>query len=654
MKTDITEKAFFKIVNKGCRKFSEEIEDSFPMWTLEITFPFLTEDDISNAVYGLDRNDESIDAFFINESTKDIYFIQCKSARSERQLKACKKEWLSYLYDVPNKLSNEDYIDSHKNERIKEIAAEYAIYKKKGYANNFYFFHLGYLPDHSILDSYSVNTLESFKYLGLDELQDQYFEYKSRLSLTEPAFFNINISYSNKPEIINQTIGSHYTLISVITGDEIIRLREEYKYQLFDKNVRFNLGLNKINKSIVESAENQKSEFYFFNNGLTITSLKFKMKDYKTIRVEHPQIINGAQTVDSIYTAYQKRFNKLKRNLRDATKAKAKALEEFSHLKVMFRIIQTDLDENEFEMNVIKCNNTQNAVQARDFYSNNPEQIELQEKFNELGYFYEIKRGERSFIKKNLHTRLKKKLSDFKFGSDSIDIEKLASLYRAYNLTPTAKEVGAKNILNDDDAYQIIFGSSAIDITTEGVKEMILAFNLFDLLEIESKRLNKILKLLINLDENNKDFLKCKVLIDKSMVLNSIIKSKFKNIDTYNENKERHKKSIRKFGCFTQGKYFTLAIFRLILDECNYIESLITTELYRDKKFIQEKIIQPWLPTILSKLLIKEFERAADMDGISMSAFYLRLKSFENIYEDFGQLDTEENKEFTDLFPLKL
>ena len=75
MKTNITEKEFFKIVNKGCRKFSEEIEDSFPMWTLEITFPFLTEDDINNAVYGLDRNDESIDAFFSHLAKTFVPYI---------------------------------------------------------------------------------------------------------------------------------------------------------------------------------------------------------------------------------------------------------------------------------------------------------------------------------------------------------------------------------------------------------------------------------------------------------------------------------------------------------------------------------------------------------------------------------------------------
>jgi hypothetical protein len=564
LKNNITDKEFFKIINKGCRKYGDKIADTFPLWALEITYPFLSEDDIEQAVYGLDSNDESIDAFFVNETTKDIYFVQCKSALSEKQLRACKKEWLSYLYDVPNKLENEDYIEKHKNDRIKEIASDFAPYKKKGYNVNFIFFHLGYLADYKILESYSDDPKVNFVYYGFDEIIDQYYEYESRLSLTEPEFFNLNINYTKYPEMINQKIGSHYTLISLITGDEIIRLRENYKYQLFDKNVRYNLGLNKINKSIVESANTQRNDFYYFNNGLTITSLKFKKKDVSTIRVERPQIINGAQTVDSIYTAYLKRFQKLKRVQKNIEQARIKALDEFRSIKVLFRIIQTQIHESDFEMNVIKCNNTQNAVHIRDFYSNNPEQIELQEQFAQQGYFYEIKRGERNFIKKNLHTRLKKKLSDFKYGKEeNIDIERLASLLRAYHLEPSAKEVGAKNILNNDDTYQMLFGSTATDITKEKVNEMILAYNIFSILEQESKDYNKLLKLLLHIDERPKDFDKVKKLVDDSLVLNSVIKSKYENYKTYESNKDRNKKNIRKLSCFTQGKYFTLSIFRI-------------------------------------------------------------------------------------------
>lgn len=651
MNNKVTDKGFFKIINKGCRKYGDRIADTFPLWALEITYPFLNEDEIEKAVYGLAGNDESIDAFFVNENTKDIYFVQCKSAINERNLNVCKKDWLSYLYDIPNKLENEEYIEEHKNSRVQEIASDFAVYKKKGYKINFAFFHLGHLANYKILDSY-VDDGKTFEYYGFNEIKDLYYEYESRLSLTEPEYFNLNITYSNKAELINQKIGGHYTLISILTGDEIIRLREQYKYKLFDKNVRYNLGLNKINKSIVESANSNKNDFYFYNNGLTITSLKFKKKDFSTIRVERPQIINGAQTVDSIYTAFSKRFAKLKRIHKDINQAKLKALEEFKDLKVMFRIIQTHRDESDFEMNVIKCNNTQNAVQIRDFYSNNPEQIELQKKFASLGLFYEIKRGERNFIKKNKHNRLEKRLSDFEYNKENIDIEKLASLLRAYHLEPSAKEVGAKNILNDDDAYQMLFGNNAVDITIEKVKEMTLAYNIFSLLEEESKRLNKLLKLLLHIDERPKDFEKVKSLVNDSLALNSVIKSKYSNIETYKKNTERNKKHIRKFSCFTQGKYFTLAIFRLILEECGYDKSLLETELYRDKNFIKNKIVKVWLPVVLSKLLVKEFERATEADGISMAAFYLRPKSFNNIWEKFEQLDAEEDQEFNEIFPL--
>ncbi|MHA7109031.1 hypothetical protein ACRTDU_02820 [Sunxiuqinia elliptica] len=236
---------------------------------------------------------------------------------------------------------------------------------------------------------------------------------------------------------------------------------------------------------------------------------------------------------------------------------------------------------------------------------------------------------------------------------EDIDIEKLASLLRAYHLEPSAKEVGAKNILNDDDAYQMLFGSTTSDVTIEKTKEMVLAYNIFSLLEDETKRLNKLLKLLLHLDDRPKDFDKVKLLISESLTLNKVVKSKFTDKETYDANKERHKKLVRKFSCFTQGKYFAMSIFRLILEECSYTKELLKTDIYKDKEFIKNRIVAVWLPTVISKLLVKEFDRAVEADGISMNAFYLRPKSFSNIWEQFEQFDAEENKEFTDIFPLK-
>ena len=359
-------------------------------------------------------------------------------------MKAVKKEWLSYLYDIPNKLTNSNYIDKHINDRIKDIAADYICYKNKNYATRFYFFHLGYIPKVEIIDSY-----KNFYYFSFNDIKEKFLEFESKQSLTEPEFITINLTYDKNPDIIEKRIDKHQTLISLITGDEIIRLREEFKFKLFDTNLRFSLGSNKINKKIAKSAQYDKKKFYFYNNGITITSKGFKFKNNNnTLRIDYPQIINGAQTVNAIYCAYNDRLNKLKRDTGEEKKSKIEALKEFNELKILFRIIRTIDDDGIFARNVIESNNTQNAIQKRDFYANAPEQIQLQKIFADFGYFYEIKRGDREYIKKEFHNLLKKKLNDFKFKNERRDIEVLASLWMAYKgQDPSQKNVGKERIL---------------------------------------------------------------------------------------------------------------------------------------------------------------------------------------------------------------
>lgn len=128
---NILDKDLFKAINRECSEYADEMSEAFPYWVMKIYFPQLTEDEIDNALSGLDRNDDSIDGFFVSPEKQEIYIIQVKSVLSEKQIKPCKKEWLSYLYDVPNKLTNTTYVDNHKNYRIKEISADYIEAVKK-------------------------------------------------------------------------------------------------------------------------------------------------------------------------------------------------------------------------------------------------------------------------------------------------------------------------------------------------------------------------------------------------------------------------------------------------------------------------------------------------------------------------------------------
>ncbi|MFO8234126.1 MAG: AIPR family protein [Bacteroidales bacterium] len=649
------DKEFFKQLKKETKNYSDSIEEGFCNFCLKIYFPELNDDEIENSIFGLDHHDDSIDSFIINDEQKEIHISQFKSSHSLESMSPLKKEWISYLVTVPDKLDNFDYIQNHPNPRIKDIATDYSV-KKSKYEIKFHFFHLGYNPNDELIDIY-----DNLKYYDFQEIKEQYLEYLSKSSQTEPEKINISLSYDSKPEKIEKKIGRHHTFISIITGDEVVNLRKQFKYKLFDKNLRFSLGNNKINKAIVKSALRDKQNFYFFNNGITITSYSFKFRENNnSIRIDYPQIINGAQTVNAIYSAYRERLSELKRETGNEEDSINKVTEEFKELKLMFRIIQNDREKEEkFEHNVIECNNTQNAIKKRDFYANAPEQIELQKYFSKYGYFYEIKRGDRDYIsKKNKHNILGKTLNEFKHKNEKRDIETLSSLWMAYYVQePTSKEVGSERIFGETKYYDLVFPTSISEITDDLVKEMILAYNFYDIVEKETKifrGVNSILALLSDIDSPGR-FEKAKEIVNKSIIFNDTLKRKFENIDTFKTNRDTYTTKIRKYAPFSNGKYVVMATLKLIIDECGYLDKLINqTNLFENKNFLKNNIVKSWLPIILDELLIPEYQSYLREIGGSINAFYHRSKTFDTMKANFKSLDIEKDKDFEEIFELKI
>jgi len=411
----------------------------------------------------------------------------------------------------------------------------------------------------------------------------------------------------------------------------------------------------------------ESKNFYFYNNGITITSKGFKYKQVSNkLRIEFPQIINGAQTVNAIYEAFQQRENKLSRiNMSDS---RENAKEEFKNLKILFRIIQDSEKDGKktsiFEEKVIRYNNSQNSIKETDFYANHPEQIRLQELFAQYGYFYEIKRGDRKYLESGeVHNLLKKKKKDFKFWEEKIDIERLASLWMAYQLDPTLDKVQKSNIFGyaKDKYYDILFKGEDFD---EGdVKEMILAFNLFDIIisqtEIYGNTIKKgqIISKISQMkkeDKPNKAFENIKQIIQNSLFLGKILKKHCDSIDMFFKNKEALLETIKDYQFFSQGRYLTLAIFALIIKECGYLKTIIEANLFSNKKFIQGKIVAPWLKIILDDLMKKEFANFNKEIGSSIKTFYGRTSTWESIQKRFNKLIYTRDQEFENIFPLNL
>jgi hypothetical protein len=175
-------------------------------------------------------------------------------------------------------------------------------------------------------------------------------------------------------------------LIGFVNVNQLIRLVDRYSNnELFEKNVRLFLGADKeVNRGIIETITTDRNNWFaFMNNGVSITADKVtEMRPMQsgTVRVKlaNMQIINGCQTVNSLYRA----------------KFDAATRDHFQgNSSVMVRIYEIEPRNTEFMQALIRATNSQNAIRAEDLIANDPVQIRLQALLREYRIGYERKEG---------------------------------------------------------------------------------------------------------------------------------------------------------------------------------------------------------------------------------------------------------------------
>jgi hypothetical protein len=182
---------------------------------------------------------------------------------------------------------------------------------------------------------------------------------------------------------------------------EIAKILYKYKNSILRFNPRSYLDLesgsinDKIAKSITDLNTN---EFALFNNGITMLSDdteysdKVGKKNRAEVLITNPQIINGGQTAFTLSLLYEKFL-------------KNDTLHFFDNKEVLLKIISFNTEENvsaTFEDDKLKlieeisiATNQQSTVTEADRRANDKVQIELQNKiYADFGLFYERKRGE--------------------------------------------------------------------------------------------------------------------------------------------------------------------------------------------------------------------------------------------------------------------
>ncbi len=187
---------------------------------------------------------------------------------------------------------------------------------------------------------------------------------------------------------------SYQSYLIVMPATVLAKLYQEYSARLLEQNVRtFLQARAQVNKGIRATIINEPRMFFAYNNGITATAqgVETVLTDggLEIRRLTDLQIVNGGQTTASLFH----------------TQRKDKA--DLSDIFVQMKLSVIDSEQSEMVVpRISEYANTQNRVNAADFFSNHPFHVRmaefsrriwapaLQGVQRETKWFYERARGQ--------------------------------------------------------------------------------------------------------------------------------------------------------------------------------------------------------------------------------------------------------------------
>lgn len=195
-------------------------------------------------------------------------------------------------------------------------------------------------------------------------------EYENAVADIEitPSYDNdLNAESDNK----QANLITYKSYLAVVPGQFLNDIYLKYGSRLLEGNVRSFLSVRgKVNKNIQTTIKNYPEMFFAYNNGIAATATELDTKMTKTglviTRIKDLQIVNGGQTTASIANA--------------VLTARKDETVDLSKLYVPMKI--SVLEQSMAEKIIPKISeysNSQNKVEASDFFSNHPFHIRMEE-----------------------------------------------------------------------------------------------------------------------------------------------------------------------------------------------------------------------------------------------------------------------------------
>ncbi|GAA0856292.1 AIPR family protein [Aliiglaciecola litoralis] len=222
--------------------------------------------------------------------------------------------------------------------------------------------------------------------------------YRQAISTSQKEALTINFEDFTTRKILclpaHFSIESLESFLIVMPGEVLSSLYDKYGTRLLEQNVRcFLQARGNVNKGIRDTIINRPEMFFSYNNGITATAKSIKteitQEGIQISCLEDLQIVNGGQTTASLFHTARK--------------------DKVSLEKVFVQMKLTIVQEDESATLIPKISeyaNTQNRVNAADFFSNHPFHIRMEElsrriyaplkkdELRETRWFYERARGQ--------------------------------------------------------------------------------------------------------------------------------------------------------------------------------------------------------------------------------------------------------------------
>ena len=497
--------SFRNQIDEDIQEYKEKYPDNANIQKSEWAFNFWVLDKFFNEEEELifdriiDYKDRGIDAYEWFEDTKELFLLQNKYYTITR----LNSEYVNNNFlMITQPLENGTY--SHCPELQK-------IFTQNKMDDRFTV-HLQLYVTNDLTDPAIKNSIKQFnadhehKYIAeifyLSDIQEKWYgeAIKTKKELTvkiESVNNGTILNINNEAYKLENGIDAKYVFAPISCIYNMVKQSKEKGYALFEKNIREYLGNRGINKNIYNTLRNraERKNFFYYNNGVTLicdaisatkqltSSEKSNPHSSVVFTVKNPQIVNGCQTVNSIYDALEE-YDPDDIN------------DQFKDAFVMLKVLQIDPDnpeEQELAKNIVTFNNSQNAIDEKTFVANNETFQRIKSEFEKKGFLLLTKQSDKEtyskkYAKKSDLTKLMGRSVQrrMQFGLESlsktkdffIPLDKLLQVVLAFKESGQDAYTMKKDVLKlDTKTYNTVTGFvKSNNVTTDTLLDLYLLF----------------------------------------------------------------------------------------------------------------------------------------------------------------------------------